>query len=106
MLKIVLICYAAIPSMKLYHAQVKFYYADTMLTCASHVMYHVTNVVMEWRLPMIEIEVCSSSEPETELGVATSATAPSLLDRLRCPARSESSRKRNYMYTFSGFCFQ
>ena len=43
---------------------------------------------------MMEIEVCSSSEPETELGVATSATAPSLLDRLRCPARSESSRKR------------
>ena len=65
--------YAAIPGMKLYHAQVKFYYADTMLTRASHVTYHVTNV-----------EVCSSSEPETELGVATSATAPSLLDRLRC----------------------
>ena len=53
----------------------------------------------------MEIEVCSSSEPETELGVATSdsATAPSLLDRLRCPAQSELSRKRNYLYTF---CFQ
>ena len=36
----------------------------------------------------MEIEVCSSSEPKTELGVATSATAPSLLDRLRCPARA------------------
>ena len=42
--KIVLICYAAIPSMKLYHAQVKFYYADTMLTRANHATYHVTNV--------------------------------------------------------------
>ena len=44
--KIVLICYAAIPGMKLYHAQVKFYYADTMLTRASHVTYRVTNVAM------------------------------------------------------------
>ena len=42
----------------------------------------------------MEIEVCSSFEPETGLGVATSATAPSLVDRLRCPARSELSRKR------------
>ena len=84
--------------MKLYHAQVKFYYADTMLTRADHATYHVWNVAMEW-LPTIEIEVCSSFEPETELGVATSATAPSLLDRLRCPARSELSRKTQ----FSGF---
>ena len=48
--KIFLICYAAIPGMKLYHAQVKFYYADTMLTRASL----VTNVAMgngsqQWR---------------------------------------------------------
>ena len=34
------------------------------------------NVAMEW----LHVEVCSSFEPETELGVATSATAPSLLD--------------------------
>ena len=81
--KIVLICYAAIPSMKLNHAQVIFYYADTMLTRADHATYHVWNVAMEW-LPTIKIEVCSSFEPETELGVATSATVPSLLDRLRC----------------------
>ena len=100
--KIVLICYAAIPSMKLNHAQVIFYYADTMLTRADHATYHVWNVAMEW-LPTIKIEVCSSFEPETELGVATSATFPSLLDRLRCPAQSELS---NYLYTFSGFCFQ
>ena len=39
-------CYAAIPGMELHHAQVKFYYADTMLTRASHVTYHVTNVIM------------------------------------------------------------
>ena len=88
--KIVLICYAAIPGMKLYHAQVKFYYADTMLTRASLVTYHVTNVAMaNGSQQCMEIEVCSSSEPETELGVATSATAHSLLDRLRCPARSK-----------------
>ena len=43
---------------------------------------------------MMEIEVCSNSEPETELGVATSATALSLLDRLRYPAQFELSRKR------------
>ena len=42
--KIVLICYAAIPGMNLYHAQVKLYYADTMLTRASHVTYQVTDV--------------------------------------------------------------
>ena len=71
--------------MKLYHAKVKFYYADTRLTRTSHVTYHVPNVA----IPTMEIEVCSSSEPETEFGVATSATAPSLLDRLRCPARQE-----------------
>ena len=80
----------------LYHAQVKLYYADTMLTRANHVMYHVTNVAMVW-LPMIEIEVCSSFEPEIELGIATSATAPSLLDRLMCPAQSELSRERKTM---------
>ena len=44
--KIVLICYAANPGMKFYHAQVKLYYADTMLTGASHVMYQETNVAM------------------------------------------------------------
>ena len=49
---------------------------------------------------MMEIEVCSSSEPETELGVTTSATAPSLLDRLRCPARSEYYQEKEI------FCFQ
>ena len=39
----------------------------------------------------------SSSEPETELGVATA-----LLDRLRCPAGSELSRKR-YVVVFNEF---
>ena len=41
--KIVPICYAAIPGLKLYHAQVKLYYADTMLTGAT---YQETNVAM------------------------------------------------------------
>ena len=46
--------YAAILGIKLYLVQVKFYYADTMLTRASHVTYHVTNVAMpncsqQWR---------------------------------------------------------
>ena len=50
----------------------------------------------------MEIEVYSSSEPETELGVATWATAPSLLDRLRCLTQSELSRKRKTV----NFCFQ
>ena len=49
----------------------------------------------------MEIEVCSSSESETELGVATPATAPSLLDRLRCPARSET--KDFYVVVFNEF---
>ena len=60
--------------MKLYHPQVKFYYADTMLTRANQATYHATNLAMEW-LPTIQIEVCSSFEPETELGVATSLTS-------------------------------
>ena len=53
----------------------------------------------------MEIEVCSSFEPETELGVTTSATAPSLLDRLRCPAWSELARSRKtfYVVEFSAF---
>ena len=41
----------------------------------------------------METEVCFSSEPKTELGVATSATAPSLLDRLRCPAQSQEKER-------------
>ena len=40
---IVLICYAATPGMKL---QVRLYYADTMLTRPSQLMYHVTNVAL------------------------------------------------------------